>query len=322
MIFNEIYSIYYKIISKALSMAQEGKLDSKTLYEIVKQDGFDESYLGIVSAIEKNRWPLFDLKDTVYSSKITHKTSRPDSLLEKRFIKAMLLDKRIKLFLSDELIVKFSRQLPDVEPLWTDDDIVFFDQYLDGDDYSNPQYVENFRAVLNATHRQRRVFVSYQLKNGQIKQYNFVPAKIEYSEKDDKFRVQGKTKRGWLTLRLCNIEKVLSTDKVDLSGVNLVPPAQVSDRSVIIDVQNNRNALERFLFTFSHYYKETTLMGKDEFGYCHYSVVLHYNKDDETELLIRLLSFGPLIKVIGPDNFVDLIKERLKKQVAYTATCS
>ena len=322
MIFNEIYNVYYKILYKALSCAHEGNLNSKTLYEIVKQTGFDESFLGTISAIDESRWPLFDAKGTDYTSKITCSSVRPDSMLEKRFIKAILLDKRIRLFLSEELTVKFYKQLQGIEPLWNAEDIINFDQYSDGDDYSNPQYVEKFRALLNATHRKRRVFISYKLKNGQIKQYNFVPVKIEFSEKDDKFRVQGKTNKGWLTLRLSSIEKILSTDKVDLSGVELTPPAQISDRIVVIDVENDRNALERFLFTFSHYYKETSAIGRGQNGYYHYSVALHYNKDDETELLIRLLSFGPMIKIIGPENFVDLVRDRLKKQVAYTATCS
>ena len=36
--------------------------------------------------------------------------------------------------------------------------------------------------------------------------------------------------------------------------------------------------------------------------------------DDETEILIRILAFGPLIEVMGPDDFRDKIKERLLRQ--------
>ena len=32
-------------------------------------------------------------------------------------------------------------------------------------------------------------------------------------------------------------------------------------------------------------------------------------------MVIRLLSFGPMIKVTEPESFVELIKERLKKQM-------
>ena len=46
----------------------------------------------------------------------------------------------------------------------------------------------------------------------------------------------------------------------------------------------------------------------------HYRVSLFYEKDDETELVIRILSFGPMIKVVEPDSFVNLIKRRLMRQ--------
>ncbi len=31
-------------------------------------------------------------------------------------------------------------------------------------------------------------------------------------------------------------------------------------------------------------------------------------------MVIRILSFGPMFKVVQPDHFVNLIKERLRKQ--------
>ena len=39
-----------------------------------------------------------------------------------------------------------------------------------------------------------------------------------------------------------------------------------------------------------------------------------YEKEDETELVIRVLSFGPMIKVTAPQSFAELIKQRLIAQ--------
>ena len=40
-----------------------------------------------------------------------------------------------------------------------------------------------------------------------------------------------------------------------------------------------------------------------------------YNfKDDETEIVIRILSFSQMVKVVEPNSFIDLIKDRLLKQ--------
>ena len=42
--------------------------------------------------------------------------------------------------------------------------------------------------------------------------------------------------------------------------------------------------------------------------------VMVYHKEDETEIVIRILSFGPMIKVTAPVHFIDLIKQRLIEQ--------
>lgn len=35
---------------------------------------------------------------------------------------------------------------------------------------------------------------------------------------------------------------------------------------------------------------------------------IYYDKADETELLIDILSFGPVVRVLGPEPFLGLIK--------------
>ena len=53
--------------------------------------------------------------------------------------------------------------------------------------------------------------------------------------------------------------------------------------------------------------------------YNRYRLTLRYDREDETELLIRVLSFGPVLKVVSPDSFIDKVKERLRKQFALRA---
>ena len=43
-------------------------------------------------------------------------------------------------------------------------------------------------------------------------------------------------------------------------------------------------------------------------------MTLYYQPDDEAEILIRLLSFGPFLKVIEPAEMVEKVKNRLFKQ--------
>jgi len=60
---------------------------------------------------------------------------------------------------------------------------------------------------------------------------------------------------------------------------------------------------------FSHFQKETKQLHDDL-----YKVTLFYNREDETELLIRILSFGPVIKVLAPDDLIASLASRLQKQ--------
>ena len=45
-----------------------------------------------------------------------------------------------------------------------------------------------------------------------------------------------------------------------------------------------------------------------------YTVELWYDESDETELLIQLLSFGPVIEILGPSRLRGLAKERVSRQ--------
>ena len=45
-----------------------------------------------------------------------------------------------------------------------------------------------------------------------------------------------------------------------------------------------------------------------------YRITIYYDKGDETEVVIRVLSFGPMVKVTAPQHFAGLIKERLLEQ--------
>lgn len=83
----------------------------------------------------------------------------------------------------------------------------------------------------------------------------------------------------------------------------------IEKRTMGFELIDERNALERVLMHFAHFEKQVEKAGENR-----YLVRVTYDKDDETEMLIRILSFGPMLKVTGPDSFVALIKERLLKQ--------
>ena len=80
---------------------------------------------------------------------------------------------------------------------------------------------------------------------------------------------------------------------------------------VTFELEDRRNALNRVLLHFSHLEKETKRLDEGR-----YRVTLTYDRQDETEMVIRILSFGPVIRVTEPESFISLLRERIEKQKA------
>ena len=68
--------------------------------------------------------------------------------------------------------------------------------------------------------------------------------------------------------------------------------------------------MERVMLAFAHFEKSAVQISDDV-----YQLTLNYDSFDETELVVRVLSFGPMVKVIEPQRFVDLVKERIERQI-------
>ena len=117
MIFSELYSAYYNTVAKIMEAAFNPEATEKDLQRCVMEEAFSESVLTILPALKSGKWPLLheDL-----SPVLLHKPTMPLTNLEKRWLKAIAEDPRVKLF-----GVKFP-ELNDVEPLFTRDDYLPF----------------------------------------------------------------------------------------------------------------------------------------------------------------------------------------------------
>ena len=307
MLFSEIYSAYYNTVASIISCSQQGKLDSDLLFKIVKESAFPESFMTIGSALETGKWPLIK-KD--YSTNIQNIPTMPLSVLQKRWLKALCNDKRIRLFVSDEVLECLKNQLQDVEALFNENDYYLYDKYSDGDPYDDSEYIKNFRTVLEAIHQKKTISVEYTGRFGQQKRFICAPYKIEYSEKDDKFRIISKVKNRHSIL---NIARINSCELTDNSKVDDISEEDLPDNrrtSVTLEIYDERKAMERVMLAFAHFEKSAVQISDDV-----YQLTLNYDSFDETELVVRVLSFGPMVKVLEPESFRNLIQERISKQI-------
>ncbi len=298
MLFQEIYNVYFTTVTAILQEAVRGQLTQDRLYQLVREKAFEESVLTLPQALQQE-WPLLR-KDL--STVIRHPPQQPLSLLEKRWLATLLQDPRIQLFSPS------TQGLEKLKPLFDWQDIVYYDRYQDGDNFRSPHYIANFRTILQAIQQRQELAFTYYTKGHRLQKLHFLPLYLEYSAKDDKFRVRGSGAQRSYILRLSGIHScTLLADPPPLGGV-LEPPQQ--QLAFILD--DHRNALNRALLQFSHFAKETTRLTAHT-----YQITISYDSEDEAELIIRLLSLGPLIQVLSPDRIIQKLKARLLRQLAF-----
>ena len=298
MLFHEIYGSYFRAVSAVLERACAGTLTGKELTDLVQQYAFGESVLTIPSSLRDGTWPLLTEK---LGTPLRHAPSMPLTMLEKRWMKALLNDPRIRLFAPSEA------GLEDVKPLYRPETFVYFDRYTDGDPYEDEGYIESFRSVLTALREQRLLKVRFNGHSGVRHRYVCIPHCLEYSAKDDKFRLLADVRGRPMTVNLARLHRVEVLEPYDAEKAK---PLRFRECTLVMELTDERNALERVMLHFSDLEKETVRLDDR-----HYRVTLRYRKEDETELLIRILSFGPMLRLLEPAELVSQLKERLARQM-------
>lgn len=296
MIFSELYSAYYNTVARIIEAAFDPKTTEKDLQRCVAENAFQESVLTILPALKSGKWPLLN-EDL--SPALLHKPAMPLTVLEKRWLKAIAEDPRVKLF-GIEL-----PDLDDIEPLFTRDDYKIYDRYADGDPFEDEAYIKHFRLMLSAIKNGRPVRAVMMNRHGNEMRLRFYPKRFEYSLKDDKIRIIA----AGCEFKHFNLGRVISCDFCGECELRREEPQLERRKDLTLMITNERNALERAMLHFAHFEKQAERLGDNK-----YILRLKYYEKDETEIVIRVLSFGPFVKALEPQSFVHLIKERLISQ--------
>ena len=320
-LFHEMYGVYYRIAAKLL---EREKLTVRELYKQIERSGFRDSVLFLPQKLlpqeDGSDWGLLRHDaDGMLRPVTRHRPPHPVTQLQKRWLRALLEDPRMGLFLDENRLQALRRYLHDVPPLFRREQFGYTDQFSDGDPYSDRHYARSFRLLLRAVWEQEILDISYRSAKGKRFRMRCVPFRIEYSEKNDKFRVYCVRLRGMRPSGcfLMNLGRILSLCGTGEFWEEKIPVRnffrlRMCSEPVTVRVRNERNAVERFLMEFACYEKRTER--DPESGDC--EVKLWYDRQDETELLIRLLSFGPMLEITAPVDFRKKAAERIRQQAA------
>lgn len=337
-IFSEVYNCYFQVIKSLIE--QKSCITEKEADFHIKNTCFEESILYLLPKLTEQGWGFYEKKDGFLHSRLSENFYVPLTDLQKSYIKAILLDEKVSLFLDDEEIEAVNAAFSDVEALYLPDDFYYYDRFADKDDYKNPDYKKHFRTILSSVQNHEYIDILYESRCHRRLHHSYLPCRLEYSIKNDCFRLltveanaqqnpiephsrqnppatHAKRSPRVITLNLSRIREVSPTGKIakQLPNINQLLQRSCYHEPVRILIKNRRNALERAMLQFANYEKSTRRLDEDT-----YECLIYYNKETETELLIEILSFGPMIKVIGNETFLRQIKERLKKQAFHCPT--
>ncbi|MDE6749560.1 MAG: WYL domain-containing protein [Lachnospiraceae bacterium] len=320
-LFSEIYSCYYQVLRHLLSSQ-----DALTIQDIRLQicgEGFEESLISIIPKLEDGTWNLFEKDGKLYRSRLSSSFITPVSDLEKSYLKALLSDPRMGLFLGQEQLEALDKMLVFVAPLWRPEQFYYFDRFADSDSYEDENYRNCFRTLLQAQKQNRYVDIDYTSPNGRRVHHHYVPARLEYSVKNDKFRILAlkHVHRDKYLLEILNVSRIQSVQLMEKTLSSSVDIDEMIQRSYYkeplrLRIVNKRNALERAMLHFANYEKNTTKIDEDT-----YECLIYYNQNMETELLIEVMSFGPMLTVLENERFLNDLKARLQRQMKLGVQC-
>ena len=320
-LFNEIYGAYFRIAARVLAKKSVTEQD---ISRIIGQEGFRDSVLFVpqklIPQADGSDWGLLKRNaDGTFSPVSKHPPVKLLTNLQRRWLKAKLSDPRTALFLPDDVFAALSEALSNVTPLYQPAWFRYPDRFTDGDPYTDAAYRGIFRTVLQTIQSHSALNMDYTTSRGNRIHRLFFPLRLEYSDKNDKFRMYGYglTRSGTPKNAIVNLGRITAATiaaapNIEIPSLEQCFAARKCREPVTVRVTPERNGTERFLMEFASYEKRTDL--DTETGTL--TVQLWYDIQDETELLIQLLSFGPVLEILSPPEFRAQAAARIAKQYA------
>lgn len=317
-LFHETYGIYFRVVQRLL---EQEVIQESDINHIIFEEAFQDSLLFLPQKLipqkDGSDWGMLHRNtDNTLSPVTQHQPPKIVTTIQKRWLKATLDDPKMRLFLSDDTFSALEKRLSDVEPLYHREKFCYFDRFADGDNMIEESYRIHFQQLLKAIHTQQLLRITYTSRKKESICGIFQPIQLEYSRKNDKLRVhcrnfENKLPKGNSIINLGRITAIQPCDIVKYSySITTYFQERRCHVPVKVLVKNERNATNRFLMEFASFEKRTERDIKS--GTC--CVWLYYDKQDETEMLIRLLGFGSVIEILEPEEFRQKAAKRVQIQ--------
>lgn len=327
-LFNQYFSIYTIILGNTvLKCAADKRLNfDQVLREELKENlsyanKETVKYL-LEEAVENNL--IVQQEDRYVTRFVADKTGYLSSLLpltkvEARWLLTILEEPLAEVFLSKECIKQLKQfckaHMPCKISPFLMSAINYYDRYQKKRGVTNE--VKNLQILYEAMKSEKRVKITYRNQKGEKRTVWCSPAWLEYSKKDDQFRVYYVNDKIEKTMKIV-VSRIINIEIDEQRNYDIEEQQETIKRFLESEIlylqiefyEGNRNLPDRILTEFS-LWKKTCVYDVNS-GL--FTMTLYYPKDDEKEILIRLLGYGPYVKIVQSDG--NYIYEELKNRIS------
>lgn len=310
--YHEIYGKYYKLITKLLN---SGPKTEKYINDYIQKYGFDETILYLNANELLNTYHLYYKKDNIYYPIIKNKIPKVYTNEQLGLIKLIINDEKANIFLNKEDINNYNNIIKQ-NPLFDINNYHYINQDIDKDNIDR-YYSSKFNKIIEAINNNKDIKIIFKSNKNNITYKKVIPFKIEYSMQDQKFRL------------VCIQYRNSIIDKLIKIRISSIKDVKIVEREVSIDINeyiNNQNkqyieievypelnGIERVFIELSNYKREAMFDNETNTS----KMKIYYEESDIGELIIKLLSFGKVIKILTPGLIKDEVIKRIKKQKEY-----
>lgn len=321
-VFNEYRNKYIvhtvELVNKIAGGAALSEQDIRKSFE---KHGFNELIFGYIEALmnvhksEESNFGILNLQDKNNAKlEINARIPIRPLLAELIWLTNMFEDKRIRLFLGEEIIKKLFTALKEktIPMKRYSKYFDFRNCYVAGDEVETSEFVQKFRVIYEAIQNREIIqFSNIDSRGNKYEKCQAVPFRIEYSNLEGRFRVslfsfdQNRPIKANMS-RLYDVSVCKECKDIDREYMLAAIDNRKVAEPIIMEVKNEKNVIERCFSLFSCYERRAYIR---EDGL--YILEIIYYEFEMEEIITKILSLGLAVRVIYNDVIMERICRRL-----------
>ncbi|WP_160690958.1 WYL domain-containing protein [Clostridium sp. C2-6-12] len=334
-LFHEYKNKYFHLVFRILNLAKNG-LYKDEIIRLIEKEEYDEKIIGkdfktfegmlLNQYSEIDNFNFLEEKEGKYYSILNNQDSIPlkvrFSKLEKSWLNGMIKESVVQALLGKETLEKLEAALIDVKK--GSNEVIEFTNKVKSDfDIDLEKISKDFYTILEGIINEKPILYSNVDKNGN--EYNnqlALPIRIEYSLKDDKFRASlySLEENRSILVNLHTLKEVKIAQDVNSKikredVLKILKEKKYSEIPITIELEDIRGAMERCFMSFSSFERNSRNISENK-----YEIDIYYYTFEEDEVIRKIMSLGPYVKVKSPDRVKENIIDKIKMALRFEDT--